>query len=161
MGNRHKKRHEYFMQVNSDKRRVKRAEERKQMVIAKHKTRKHTKDMFCPEHGTQLVVQQDSRFGALHVCMEDGCTVLCWSGKTSTPANKDTRIRRAHAHAMFDWLWKNNGKWHRSDAYDRLRRHLDIMANKTHIGMFDYDTCTKVMHFALDNGAPIPEGVTL
>ncbi|HXI01805.1 MAG TPA: zinc-finger-containing protein, partial [Candidatus Saccharimonadales bacterium] len=56
-------------------------------------------------------------------------------------ATKDARIR---AHAAFDPLWKD-GSMRRNDAYYWLSRALGIPRKDVHIGLFDTETCERVV----------------
>jgi len=66
----------------------------------------------------------------------------------------DARLRRAKsmAHRHFDVLWKKNTnkqrrrkKMDRREAYCWLAEQLDIPREHCHIGMFDIETCQRVV----------------
>jgi len=78
-----------------------------------------------------------------------GCTIACWSGKTSTPADYETRQERIKAHDLFDIIWKS-GKLKRTTAYRMLAMYLDTKSEDTHIGMFDKETAIKTQEYAKD-----------
>lgn len=103
------------------------------------------KNRQCPEHGVRLVREQ-TVWGPKYVCPMDGCTVLCWGGKTSTPANQETRTARHHAHEAFDPLWKERGE-NRSELYHKLASFMGLEPRATHIGMFDVEQCQRVLRF--------------
>lgn len=61
-------------------------------------------------------------------------------------ANAQLRMWKSNAHAVFDPFWKNSGRGRRSVMYAKLARELGIEINDCHIGMFDIDTCKRVVH---------------
>ena len=61
-----------------------------------------------------------------------------------TLANEKLRKLRKQCHDKFDPYWKN-GKIKRASAYKRLSRALCIDAKNCHIGMFDEETCVKML----------------
>lgn len=102
----------------------------------------------CPIHSIALA-EKPTRFGIRYSCPREGCTVACWSGDTSTPADAETRAVRIQAHGAFDAPWKS-GKVRRTALYRRLSEYLGVPVEKTHIGMFDRETCLKVLEFAAE-----------
>lgn len=62
-------------------------------------------------------------------------------------ADHHTRWWRQKAHFAFDNLWKgkSNAKDYRIECYAWLASELGLPTEKTHIGMFDVDTCKKVV----------------
>jgi hypothetical protein len=62
-------------------------------------------------------------------------------------ANAELRAAKIRAHDAFDPLWKSR-KIRRSEAYRRLAKHLGIDDRDCHIGMFDVETCARVVAFA-------------
>jgi len=72
--------------------------------------------------------------------------VACWGGKTSTPADQETRAARKQAHSAFDPLWKKK-RYKRGDLYRMLRVFMGTGKDDTHIGMFDIEQCAKVLEF--------------
>ncbi len=66
-----------------------------------------------------------------------------------TLANEELRSIRSVAHKHFDPLWKS-GKVNRTHAYQLLSEHMGTKYNKTHIGMFDYEQCEKVLKFNME-----------
>jgi hypothetical protein len=99
----------------------------------------------CPEHNVELESTK-TKYGTRWGCPEDSCTVVCWGGKTSTPANLETRNARKEAHGAFDELWRT-GMMDRNEAYEKLAEFLDKPKKETHIGMFDKETCDNVLAF--------------
>lgn len=88
-------------------------------------------------------------------CVACEAWVGCHAG-TLTPlgrlAKKDLRDAKVRAHAVFDPLWKlkhareNISKGHaRRAAYRWLAQQLGIEPAKCHIGMFDVETCLRVV----------------
>lgn len=73
--------------------------------------------------------------------------VGCHPG-TTTPLGRlaDATLRSAKqaAHALFDPLWQR-GEMTREKAYAWLARELGIPGKDCHIGMFDVDTCVRVI----------------
>lgn len=63
-------------------------------------------------------------------------------------ANKALREAKKQAHEHFDKLWRE-GYLKRSTAYRKLGEFLDeIPEEYIHIGMFNVDTCNKVIEWA-------------
>lgn len=104
--------------------------------------------MICPQHGRDLVAQQ-TEHGLRYHCLERGCTVVCWSGSTSTPADETTRRLRRKCHVLFDALWKPGGKRRkfrcRDSAYHWLASILRLHPDEAHIGMFDREQCLTLL----------------
>jgi hypothetical protein len=82
-----------------------------------------------------------------YVCTPCDARVGCHPG-TTTPlgdlANGPLRDARMAAHAAFDPLWQS-GQLRRSAAYGWLSDTLGVDPKKTHIGMFDAETCARVV----------------
>jgi hypothetical protein len=80
-------------------------------------------------------------------CAKDDAYVGC-HGSTSNPlgrlANAELRSAKKMAHAAFDPLWRE-GHMTRSEAYAWLARELGISLEECHIGMFDVETCQRVI----------------
>ena len=62
-------------------------------------------------------------------------------------AKADLREAKKEAHLHFDKLWKS-GKMKRSQAYQWLSDTLMIPSEFTHIGMFNKETCKKVIQLS-------------
>ena len=75
---------------------------------------------LCPVHNISLVAKE-TKFGIRYGCPEKICTVACWDGDNSTPADYETRKERSLAHIFFDPLWKS-GKMKRKEAYKLLAK---------------------------------------
>ena len=102
--------------------------------------------MICPKHKCELVPQK-TKYGTRYNCPELACTVVCWDGSTSTPADYNTRQARIEAHDAFDRLWRS-GMFKRKEAYHKLAKHLKMKTEDVHIGHFDKDTALEVGEFA-------------
>lgn len=80
-------------------------------------------------------------------CFQCSAYVGCHPG-TKKPlgrlANAELRRLKSCAHAAFDPLWKN-GPMKRSHAYQWLAKRLEIPTEECHIGMFDEETCKRVV----------------
>lgn len=107
----------------------------------------------CPTHDVALN-KNHTRFGPLWTCPIPGCTVKCWDGHTSTPADDETRALRERLHALFDPLWRPGPSRRfkgprkggpRSHAYRWLARKMGLIAGETHIGMFDAEQCRRAI----------------
>ncbi|WP_262287703.1 DUF3268 family zinc-finger domain-containing protein [Pantoea sp. UYEF8] len=59
-------------------------------------------------------------------------------------ANAELRKAKSAAHAAFDPIWKS-GRKSRRGAYEWLSKRLSIPFKNCHIGMFDVDTCERVV----------------
>ncbi len=96
----------------------------------------------CPQHG--LMSSSPTKYGVLHFCEHLGCSVQCWDGETSTPANAKTRAARIGAHVVFDRLWKT-GLMSRVGAYKWMAGITGLEQEKAHIGMFKESQCNLVI----------------
>ena len=66
-------------------------------------------------------------------------------------ANAELRSFKSAAHRAFDPLWKVHKLFKsRGKAYNWLSTSLNIKGELTHIGMFDVDTCKKVISLCDD-----------
>jgi hypothetical protein len=102
----------------------------------------------CPEHKV-LMIRSETQYGLRFGCPENGCDYVAWvsyNGQKSTPANQETRDARQKAHDAFDQLWKS-GRFQRGLMYKALAVHLGRSQKKTHIRLFDIETCEKVHEF--------------
>lgn len=99
----------------------------------------------CPVHG-RLLRATSTQYGLRYECPTDGCTVVCWGGSTSTPADYETRQARRRCHAAFDELWKPGGRFRsRTAAYRWLARAMNLPVSQAHIGMFNKDQCEHLL----------------
>ncbi|MCJ7777782.1 MAG: DUF3268 family zinc-finger domain-containing protein [Sedimentisphaerales bacterium] len=99
----------------------------------------------CPKHLCELQSKK-TRYGNRLFCPEPGCTVVCWDGGTSTPADEETRQARRAAHAAFDPLWEG-GQTSKGTAYKQLSEYMGLPQKETHIGCFDIEKCKLVLAF--------------
>ena len=99
----------------------------------------------CPTHGFDLEPRR-TRYGTRWTCPFQGCSVVCWNGRTSTPADEETRKARQAAHAAFDPFWKG-GCLSKAAAYKELAAYMGLTLKETHIGQFDQSQCAVVMAF--------------
>lgn len=112
------------------------------MSTAKKK-RKRKPPKFCPIHNVKLAYSPNS-YGSHWHCPEDGCTVRCCGGDTSTPGDHETFEERKKAHAMFDPLWKGGYFGRRHQAYLWMQRTMGTDIHETHIGMFTAEQCREL-----------------
>lgn len=82
-----------------------------------------------------------------YVCDPCKAWVGCHRG-TDNPlgrlANAELRQAKSAAHSVFDQIWKR-GLMPRYKAYSWLADQLGIDREDCHIGMFDVDTCERVV----------------
>lgn len=88
-----------------------------------------------------------------YLCKPCDAYVGCHRG-TQEPlgrlANAELRKFKSLAHKAFDPYWKS-GEATRSLAYRALAAKLGILAKDCHIGMFDVQTCKRVIAICLNN----------
>jgi len=102
--------------------------------------------MKCPQHPNEDLVSQQTKYGVRYACPVSKCTVVCWDGSTSTPADYNTRQARIVVHKTFDEVWKS-GIMSRREAYRRLARYLELPRRQAHIGCFTIHQCQCAMDF--------------
>lgn len=87
------------------------------------------------------------------LCPPCDAYVGCHEG-TSVPlgrlANKELRDAKMRAHNAFDPLWQSRNDISRGDAYRWLAHALDIPRQICHIGMFDCETCYRVVRICTE-----------
>jgi len=99
---------------------------------------------ICPVHQARMTCT-GTRYGLRWDCPVEGCTVMCWGGATSTPADQETRDARRAAHAAFDPLWQGRrAPMSRSEAYRWLAYVLGCNQEQAHIGHLDADMARRV-----------------
>jgi len=111
--------------------------------------REHTKwrpKRKCPVHNVRLE-PSETRFGTRWACPCAECTVACWSGGTSTPADEPTREMRHQAHLAFDPLFRGKGREVRAQVYMSLAVYMGLSQEETHIGYFGIEQCARVIEF--------------
>jgi hypothetical protein len=123
----------------------------------------------CPYCGEYATLQSSDKiyrgtyFGMAYICKNfPVCDSYVGVHKgTTTPlgrlANSELRMWKKKAHNIFDPLWKikferekikkskYKKSWARGSAYKWLAKQLGISVEECHIGMFDIDTCKKVV----------------
>jgi NAD-dependent aldehyde dehydrogenases len=83
-----------------------------------------------------------------YLCIPCNAYVGCHPGTTEPLgrlANAELRAAKIAAHAAFDPLWRTVGNRKRSEAYRWLADKLGIRWKDCHIGMFDVETCKRVV----------------
>jgi hypothetical protein len=86
-------------------------------------------------------------YGMIYICRPCDAYVGVHEGTSQALgrlANKELREAKKKAHLSFDQIWKNKIK-SRSGSYAWLSEQLGIPAQETHIGMFDVETCKRVV----------------
>lgn len=92
-------------------------------------------------------------YGPVWLCGRCAAWVGCHPGThiaLGRLANKELRKAKMAAHAAFDPLWKTRrkrtgDKWSRKQGYKWLAEQLGIARADCHIGMFDVETCKRVV----------------
>ena len=105
--------------------------------------------MKCPDHGVEMQVDQ-TRYGIRYTCKQEGCSVVCWNGSTSRPADAETRSLRHQCHLVFDARWF--GK-RRNDGYRWLGKLLGLPRSDAHIGMLNKDQCRSLLEALRKEGS--------
>ena len=111
--------------------------------------------VICPYCSSNAVlidsaeVYSGQSFGAIWICRPCKAWVGCHKNSFDHAplgrlANAELRAAKVAAHAKFDPLWKS-GKMHRKEAYNLLAGKLGISVDQCHIGMFDLETCKRVL----------------
>jgi len=101
--------------------------------------------MKCPVHKIEMS-KTLTQYGYRYDCPELTCTMMCWGGQTSTPADKETRDLRIQAHALFDNLNMSKGK-----RYRWMQKQMGISPRKAHIGMFNAQQCKQLIGLIQEN----------
>lgn len=108
----------------------------------------------CPTHGP--LYPRNTRYGVRWQC--EHCSVACWSGGTSTPADDTTRALRHQCHEAFDPLWQTQRRWEtRADAYRWLRQVMGVPKRDAHIGCFDAAQCRALLTLLADTQRPMQQ----
>lgn len=124
--------------------------------------------VICPYCGRQAEYADSATFygksyGKMYICRPCAATVGVHSGTTKplgTLAKKELRALRIKAHRTFDALWMSKvgtqEEWEgrkkrltksaaRGWGYAWLAQKLGVEKTKCHIGLFDKETCRKVL----------------
>lgn len=108
---------------------------------------------ICPYCGreTELIdsaeVYHGTSYGWMYMCRPCNAYVGCYAGTTNSfgrLANAELRSLKSQAHDVFDQIWKS-GLMSRTEAYEWLSEQLNTPKELTHIGMFNEETCKKVV----------------
>lgn len=112
--------------------------------------------MLCPYCGNSTALVRGSaiypRIPELaakwfYLCRPCDAYVGCHPGTThplGSLANAELRSARRRAHGAFDPIW-HRGEMTRRDAYQWLATELNLSVCDCHIGMFDLETCVRVV----------------
>jgi hypothetical protein len=87
-----------------------------------------------------------------YLCAPCDARVGCHPGTTrplGRLANAELRAAKMQAHTYFDPLWKS-GAMKRYDDYGWLAGQLGLQRSRCHIGMFDVETCKRVVKICRD-----------
>lgn len=119
------------------------------------------KDTKCPYCGGKVLFSKTSdiiygkNYSAIYYCEHyPKCDAYVGTHKGTTKslgrlANKELREKKKNAHYYFDYLWRAKRKRGfrnaRNLGYKWLSKELNILQDKTHIGMFDEETCQRVI----------------
>ena len=108
---------------------------------------------ICPYCGkeTELIdsaeVYQGVSYGWMYICRPCDAYVGCYKGTTKALgrlADAELRKYKHEAHSVFDFIWEKHFM-KRAQAYTWLSKQLGMERDYTHIGMFDVETCKKVI----------------
>ncbi len=101
----------------------------------------------CPVHGRRLEHKR-TRYGGRWNCPVQGCDVVWWGRKNTTPAGELLRQARIAAHDTFDALWKPPTRlMTRAEAYKWLGQMFGLTRAEAHIGLFNLKECELVIQF--------------
>ena len=99
-------------------------------------------------------------YGWMYICRPCDAYVGCYKGTKKALgrlANAELRKYKHEVHDVFDLIWKKHFM-KRAQAYTWLSKQLGTERDYTHIGMFDVETCKKVI--AVSNKYLIERGST-
>lgn len=112
--------------------------------------------MKCYIHDKPLI-RSNTKYGGRWQCQENGCSVACWEGSTSTPADQSTRDARHACHQAFDPLWKRKSVFKsRGSAYRWLGEVMKLDVVNAHIGMFSLEQCELLLGLIYELTREIP-----
>lgn len=106
-----------------------------------------------PELVDSIEVYKTRSYGLIYICRPCQAWVGVHKGSTvplGRLADKSLRKAKMLAHRYFDPIWKK-GHMNRHDAYTWLSKQLGIDRDQTHIGMFDVETCMRVVTICQEN----------
>ena len=117
-----------------------------------------SRELDCPDCGGTLILRRRKDDGIFY-----GCTryPVCHGSHSAhqhdgtpmgIPANFPTKRIRIKAHSSFDKIWESvrDKKKMRTKAYEWLANKLDIPVDECHIGMFDKETCWKIIKICME-----------
>lgn len=95
------------------------------------------------------VIYNGRSFGMIWLCKPcDAYVGTHRNSKEHVPlgrlANKELRMWKMKAHAVFDPLWRS-GKMTRDAAYSMLRNVMGMTESQAHIGKFDVEDCKRLV----------------
>lgn len=109
----------------------------------------------APKLVDSSVIYYGRSYGMIYLCEPCNAYVGCHKNSTNSLgrlANKDLREWKKLAHKYFDNLWARSAIHHniarnqaRKNGYAWLSKQLDIEVKLCHIGMFDVNTCKRVI----------------
>ena len=108
---------------------------------------------ICPYCGkeTELIdsaeIYHGVSYGWMYICRPCDAYMGCYKGTKKALgrlANAELRKYKHEAHDVFDLIWEKHFM-KRPQAYTWLSKQLDTERDYTHIGMFDVETCKKVI----------------
>lgn len=138
-------------------------------IARKKKKQKQTVKVTCDYCGKPAKLIDSAllygmSYGMVWSCDPCGAYVGCHkNSKNHIPlgrlANPELRMWKRKAHAYFDPLWQRKMEMQgcaknvaRQAGYKWLSKMLNIPAEKCHIGMFDVETCRKVVEVCSEYG---------
>jgi len=91
------------------------------------------------------MIASSTKYGKRYDCPIASCTVMCWGGETSTPADYETRQLRKECHGLFDAL-----PMRKASRYKWLAEKMNLEPGQAHIGMFDKEQCMRLIEIIGD-----------
>lgn len=133
-----------------------------------------TEQPICPYcqrparlHAMSNALYHGRDYGPAWVCSPCGAWVGCHPGTTNPLgrlADRDLRKAKQEAHAVFDPLWRAKQCRYdltkrdaRNQGYRWLAFRLGISRDACHIGMFDLETCRRVVEICKPHADKIKE----
>jgi ssDNA-binding Zn-finger/Zn-ribbon topoisomerase 1 len=128
-------------------------------------------DLLCGECGSPMQLLESGKFPSRHQNFTPfyGCTKYPHCKGTlgahpdgtpkGIPANKETRVARIRAHAVFDQIWKTRLVKHRGAAYGWMRQAMELSKNTAHIGMFTKAQCEELIRLVFRDYPSLKTGL--
>lgn len=107
-------------------------------------------DLKCGECGAPMDLRTSPKFvRPFYGCTKfPECRGTHGAHKTGaplgTPANKETKLARIQAHAVFDQIWKQKLVHNRWAAYNWMRQVMGLTNRQAHIGEFNSQQCAEL-----------------